>query len=294
MKVLFVCRANVGRSQVAMELYRQMGGTADSAGTEVDFPGTTVGERRGIDTTLKVVREDFGIDMSKNIRRQLTEQQAASYDKIIVMAEMFTVPEWLQKDPRAVFWTIDDAKGQDEPTTRRIMHEVNQHVKDYSNPVVYSQKYTIVQFFQQIDEGETFAMADWPLHTTLADVFAINITDELMSNVQRYINTQPMAKTYIKSEATLGTTNVWLLENTTELQNIHTTLVGILNKHGVIFNNPEFTASGYIPHITKQAHASMNLGDAVIVNTWSLVDMFPDGNWQNRTVTKHFVPDLKQ
>lgn len=38
MNILFICHANVGRSQAAMELYRKNGGQADSAGTKVDAP----------------------------------------------------------------------------------------------------------------------------------------------------------------------------------------------------------------------------------------------------------------
>lgn len=36
MKVLFVCRANSRRIQVAMEFFRRLGGKADSAGTKVN------------------------------------------------------------------------------------------------------------------------------------------------------------------------------------------------------------------------------------------------------------------
>lgn len=52
----------------------------------------------------------------------------------------------------------------------------------------YSHKYTLMQIFQHIDEGDSFHMTEWPLHTTLADVFAVNLTTELIEDIQRYIN----------------------------------------------------------------------------------------------------------
>lgn len=123
-KVLFVCHANVGRSQAAMELYRARGGQADSAGTEVDRPGTTLGERPSSLTIASVMYHDYGIDMSQNIRTQLTEEQARDYDKIVMIAERDTVPDWAFHDARVEFWDVQDSKGQDTPTTRRIVHQL--------------------------------------------------------------------------------------------------------------------------------------------------------------------------
>lgn len=155
----------------------------------------------------------------------------------------------------------------------------------------YSQKYTLVQFFQPMDEGETFLMTDWPLHITLADVFAIDITDELMNDLKEYLDTLPYTITQIKSEGTLGMTAVWLVENTPKLQAIHDTLVDILEQHGAVFNTPEFTRSGFIPHITKQSNSGMKIGDKISVDLVSLVDMFPDRDWQKRKVLKLFKPE---
>lgn len=124
MNVLFVCQANVGRSQVGMELYRKKGGTASSMGTKVDTPGLTLAERPTAKTIVGIMRETYDIDMINNVRRQLTEEAAKDFDKIIVTAEEETIPEWLKRDPRASFYAIDDPKGQDEATTRRIVEEV--------------------------------------------------------------------------------------------------------------------------------------------------------------------------
>ena len=129
MKVLFICRANVGRSQVAMELYNQLHpGDADSAGTIVDNPGERLIDRKGAVNIIEVMRED-GIDMSNNTRKQLDISMVSQYDKLVVMAEEDTIPEWLKKEPKATVWTIQDPKNQDVETTRSIVNQLSDLVR---------------------------------------------------------------------------------------------------------------------------------------------------------------------
>jgi protein-tyrosine-phosphatase len=129
MKVLFICRANVGRSQAAMELYNQLHpGDADSAGTIVDNPGEKLIDRKGAANIIEVMQEG-GIDISDNIRKQLDISMVDQYDKLVVMAEKDTLPEWLVKEPKAVTWTIRDPKGQDIGVTRSIVNQLNDLVR---------------------------------------------------------------------------------------------------------------------------------------------------------------------
>lgn len=130
MKTLFICHANVGRSQAAMELFRQRGGDADSAGTNVDAPGATLAERPTAKTIVDIMREDHNIDMINNIRTQLTKEKAEEYDRLIVMAEPETWPEWLKHDPRMTYWEIQDTKGQDMPTTRMLVGQIYDKIQD--------------------------------------------------------------------------------------------------------------------------------------------------------------------
>ena len=39
--------------------------------------------------------------------------------------------------------------------------------------VQFTQKYTIVQFFEDIEEEYVYASNSWPLHSTVVDTFAI-------------------------------------------------------------------------------------------------------------------------
>lgn len=128
MNVLFVCRANVGRSQAAMEFYNQLvPGHGASAGTLVDKPGEKLKERFGAAGILAVMKER-GIDMSDNERTQITESMLQDYDTIIVMAEPDTVPTWLANSPKTIVWDIEDSKDKSPERTREIADSIQEHV----------------------------------------------------------------------------------------------------------------------------------------------------------------------
>lgn len=38
----------------------------------------------------------------------------------------------------------------------------------------FTQKYTIIQLFEDVPEGTQFSASSWPLHATIADIFAID------------------------------------------------------------------------------------------------------------------------
>jgi hypothetical protein len=154
--------------------------------------------------------------------------------------------------------------------------------------MTYSQKYTLAYFLQPIDEGDSFHMTEWPPHVTLADVFAVDITKDFISDIQAYIETLSPVATSIKDSGMLGTTLVWRLNDAIGLRNMHMSLITILEKHGAVFNVPEFTRDGFIAHITKQPGSTLKPGDEIIVSGVSLLDLFPNKDWQQRKVIQHF------
>lgn len=117
----------------------------------------------------------------------------------------------------------------------------------------YSQKYTLVHFLTPLQDGAEFHMTDWPLHITLADVFAIdrhatNIDTKLTALASR---TQAV-KAVVVDDSVLGTTPIVLLAKTAPLQQLHSNIVALLEESGAVFNNPEFTKDGFLPHSTIQ------------------------------------------
>lgn len=130
MKVLFVCRANSGRSQMAMELYNQLQpGEAESAGTHVDEPGQMLKDRPTAASAIAAMR-DIGVDMSNNTRRQLTPDMLNDYDHIVVLAEAKAIPSFLNTWPGAEMWHIEDTKRVDHNRAAQVREIIYKRVRE--------------------------------------------------------------------------------------------------------------------------------------------------------------------
>lgn len=134
-------------------------------------------------------------------------------------------------------------------------------------------------------------MSEWPLHITLADVFAVDL-----KNVDVWAQLADLSKAdlpltvTVGSEAALGPSTtpvrVRLVRTTPALQTLHECIVHTLTDAGAVFNTPEYTLAGFLPHITQAKNAAILKGTVLHIDTISLVDMFPCGDWQKRKVLK--------
>jgi arsenate reductase (thioredoxin) len=135
MKVLFVCRHNTGRSQIAKALYNGLTHTtnAESAGTHVKEIGQTLEQRRvTIDAKnffLFDVMNEVGYDIAAYVRTPISEHMLEEYDKIVSMADKEDTPEWLLRSSKYEFWDVMDPRGQDYSTTVRVRDEIQSKVK---------------------------------------------------------------------------------------------------------------------------------------------------------------------
>jgi arsenate reductase (thioredoxin) len=135
MKILFICRGNVGRSQMAEALFKKMADDSFeviSAGIKLSGPEQPIGELSpAIDEVLAVMSEE-GIDVSGNIRRQVTEEMANSASKIVlVVDECDPVPDYLVDNQKVVKWDVLDPKGQSLEFTRNVKDQIKDLVKDF-------------------------------------------------------------------------------------------------------------------------------------------------------------------
>jgi arsenate reductase len=136
MKVLFVCRQNVGRSQMAKAFYNKLTRTLDAgaAGTHVEESGQTLQERKDTSASknfyLFEAMDDAGLDISRFTRTPLTEEMAKNYDLIVSMASKTDTPEWLLDSPKYVHWDVKDPRGQDLPTTIEVRDHIKARVQE--------------------------------------------------------------------------------------------------------------------------------------------------------------------
>lgn len=125
MKILFVCRGNIGRSQMAKEFFNHLsldGSVADACGTRVgEFEGQLIKDIQNdsVDDDIRSMRE-VGLDLANNPRKNITIELVDQADKVIVMAEKDTWPDYLLDNPKVLYWQVENPKGQTYEKTCEI------------------------------------------------------------------------------------------------------------------------------------------------------------------------------
>ena len=132
MKILFVCQGNVGRSQIAQAFFAlKSEHDSECAGTRVrGNEGQRLNELaqepdQGLTRATIEVMQEKGINLSDNIRRQVTPEMVDHADEVFVMAERDTWPEFLETGGKVQHWAISiDIAGIDYDGVRGIRDKV--------------------------------------------------------------------------------------------------------------------------------------------------------------------------
>ena len=115
MNVLFVCRQNAGRSQIAQALYERRGGTARSA-------GTTPAEHVHAEVAALMP------ELSGRVPKRLERADAEWADLVVTMGCGDACPVIPGK--RYLDWELEDPAGKDADTVRRIRDEIERRVDE--------------------------------------------------------------------------------------------------------------------------------------------------------------------
>jgi 2'-5' RNA ligase len=153
-----------------------------------------------------------------------------------------------------------------------------------------TQKWAIIAPLQSVQEGSEFSPSDFPLHMTLAGVFAIEFDGATLSE-----KLSALLAHQAPFEVTAGTEDffgpnkdiaVMTLQRTPELMALYNTIHNELITLNAIFNTPQYEDEGYIPHSTKQKHAIVTNGESVLIDSVSIIDLFPNGDGHRRKIFK--------
>ncbi|MCL4374013.1 MAG: low molecular weight phosphatase family protein [Candidatus Marsarchaeota archaeon] len=131
MKVLFICKANVGRSQMAEAIFNSLANSkAISSSAGVD-PGSYEGKRiveAGPNVTACM--KDIGLDVSDKVSKKLTESMANDADIIVAMVSKNMLPSYLQSSAKLILWDIKDPKFMDYTGHVEIRNQIYEKVKE--------------------------------------------------------------------------------------------------------------------------------------------------------------------
>lgn len=121
--VMFVCKKNSRRSQMAEGFARTLGNgkvAATSSGLEASQ----------VDPTTTQVMSEVGVDISEQTSKPLSDFTSYDYDAVISLCGcgVMLPSEWVVRD---VFedWQLDDPEGQSIETFRRVRDQVKEGVE---------------------------------------------------------------------------------------------------------------------------------------------------------------------
>jgi len=120
-KVLFVCAANVGRSQMAEGFYNHFTNSNQAVSAAGIQDCREKYEYRPDRDIVKVMQEE-GIDISNNLIKLVNEEIVSVSERIIIFCDPSLCPEYLKRNTRMMHVAIEDPYqlGLDKSHERKL------------------------------------------------------------------------------------------------------------------------------------------------------------------------------
>jgi protein-tyrosine-phosphatase len=136
MKVLFICYANVGRSQVAHAYFEKLSKhDCESAGIAVNerIAAMKLGSRKLKDnpnqSSLRYIRRELGKEIGEKEKQQLVPEMINTADVVIDIAEKERWPGYLKECDKLLFWDIQDPVDMTDESAEEVYREVQRRVE---------------------------------------------------------------------------------------------------------------------------------------------------------------------
>jgi protein-tyrosine-phosphatase len=133
--VLFICKGNWFRSQMAAAIYNRLTSSdaADSVGTYAGAPDEPEGQ---VLADLFPTPDFFetmarrGMDVRRNTTKRLQPAMLEAYDLVVSMAEEPFVPDFLRDAAHVITWKIENPKVVDAAVAEDIYARIEALVRD--------------------------------------------------------------------------------------------------------------------------------------------------------------------
>ena len=135
MKILFICKGNYYRSQIAEAIYNKLTASHDatSVGTcvgEWNSPaGKPLSELYPRDSVFFKVMESHGMNVRHNKTKKLLPEMLNQYEVVISMAEKSFCDDFLKNDKRVIWWDVKDEGGNTLEGVQNKYNEIEKLVR---------------------------------------------------------------------------------------------------------------------------------------------------------------------
>ena len=124
-KVLFVCVANAGRSQMAAAFLSKLGGGRFDVRSAGSNPADS------LDPKVVAAMAECGLDISEERPKAVSDDAVAAADVVVTMGCGDACP--ISPGTRYEDWELEDPAGKDAATVRRIRDEIELRVRALLN-----------------------------------------------------------------------------------------------------------------------------------------------------------------
>jgi len=133
-KIVFICKGNMHRSPIAAALYNSFkkdDSFAESYGTMVNVEGRTGQKLSSFPTIaifIKILKDAYGIDISNHVCAQVVPSVLDGVDKIIMIAQDDSIPDWL-RSYKYVKWELPDPEFMTEEDAKKDIKGIKAKVE---------------------------------------------------------------------------------------------------------------------------------------------------------------------
>ena len=156
----------------------------------------------------------------------------------------------------------------------------------------FTQKWAIIALLKDVGEGSVFYHTDFPLHVTLAGVFATERSgQELVEELTQLLVKRNSVEIETDGKALFGPSKdivVMKIKKTVGLMSLYSDVYECLKNVNVTYISPEYQGGGYLPHSTFQKSAFLKPGEKRLLKSVSLIDLFPNNDGYQRKIFKTF------
>ncbi len=141
-----------------------------------------------------------------------------------------------------------------------------------------------------VEPKYNFSCKEWPLHVTLLPNFVVsNSLYELIDNLNEITQSIRPFSIQVGDDENFGPNGevlVSLIKPEADILSLHSKLLAITKSYE--FDTPQYIEKGYRPHATKLVKSELVSGENYLVESMTLVDMYPNNDIERREIIRTF------